>query len=437
MPAVSVIVQLLSRTRTGGVYALLQFPSGPLLPPDTRMVVAQIPGWHSGFVSAVHRDSVIASLAHRPSTDVWVNFDFHERFIESLGGTLTGIRQTMTLSPTNSTWLPTRDWPANRRTEGVAYAKAIEREDWVRRLRQWDLPSYSETVFAFRTERPLDRFLSSFAHALAASIPGSVLDVEPFGAADISPARGGAVHFGKTMAQELAVWPLAIPQLGERIDALHDIIIGSRALSEKIVSACAASSTPCELISLRTDGAYALIRLPSYLSVARSAPPAFQDCLACRTDDMRETPLRPEGIPEQELQGYRVRNSVYYTVRAYRFLCENGRLARNPAMVFERVIARSYCKMLGVDPRMMLVAPRQPEGRRGDRARIKFQYARLSPNLPTPQRIWCAHMNLWRRRYPAPPPEYLDLLTRLYFPTVDPQAPCPQFAEGRKHPFHG
>ena len=160
-----------------------------------------------------------------------------------MSGTPVSVVGLLTVSPTCDLWFKAENWLAGgERAVRNRKMNAKARELGLRHYKVSRAPSILEFVLETDTTEPKDKVLDACAEWLAAFIPKPLGPLAIFGCVD----AGGPEYFVKIESNVLMtehirmmanLRPPAYPELGQRFDALHPVMFGSKEVCEGIGAA--------------------------------------------------------------------------------------------------------------------------------------------------------------------------------------------------------
>ena len=208
-----------------------------------------------------------------------------------LGGSrvhIKSLESTLSISPTCALWFPTRDW----RTDGdrasdnrYSTAKSSEKAIEFHHIRT--KPSVFGLLVAVTTRLTQDVLLDECVDLLAKRLPPSLDGLQLFGCCDVVepifiPQLKSSVVMPQIFQVMMKVKPLAYPDLGNRFEALHPLMFGSKKLCVGISEALGKEAKLTTAIHARD---FAVVRLAPKCDV-ESARSRAADWLINGTDKL-------------------------------------------------------------------------------------------------------------------------------------------------------
>ncbi|MEJ0088210.1 MAG: hypothetical protein WDM80_00405 [Limisphaerales bacterium] len=177
---------------------------------------------------------------------------------------ITSLTGVFSPSPTCSLWLPTNDWKIDaERSSRNKYMTAQNKEEFLRFHHVTRKPSILEVAVAISTKSSPEIILKKCAGWFPKVLTKDLDKLKVFGCCDI----GGPELFVEFEASVLttehirvmaAVKPTAYPKLGERFEALHSLMFGSKRLCKGISKALGKEA---ELHAECSENDFAVVRL--------------------------------------------------------------------------------------------------------------------------------------------------------------------------------
>jgi hypothetical protein len=181
-------------------------------------------------------ESLIGRMAKKSFNLLEIVMDPIPKCVGWTSDRITSISGIFSPSPTSALWLRTRDWriDADRRSRN-SYMTAKTKEDVLDFHHISKEPSVLDLRLEIETESAQETVLNRCAEALVRSIPESLGKLHLFGCCDIVepvfiPQLKTSVLMPERVQVLMNIKPPAYSELGERFEALHPLMFGSKRL---------------------------------------------------------------------------------------------------------------------------------------------------------------------------------------------------------------
>jgi len=211
-------------------------------------------------------EALCSRMAKRPFNQLEIVLDSLPSRSGEAVGRITSLCGIFSPSPTSALWLPTKDWKIDAdRGSRDKYLTAKTKEDVLDFHRIAEKPSVFELHLEISTKMAKERVLDRYADAFVRIIPESIEKLHLFGCCDVVepvviPQLKTSVLMPERFQIMMNIKPPAYPELGDRFEALHSLMFGSRRLCEGLSSALGEQA---KLITSSNALDFAVVRLAS------------------------------------------------------------------------------------------------------------------------------------------------------------------------------
>lgn len=189
-------------------------------------------------------DALIAKLAKRRFNLVEVKLEGAELRLAGTFKVVKAVKGIFSPSATSELWLPTREWRTDAtRDADNRYMNARNREDVFKFLHISRVPSVLELLLEIDDKASLDDALDRCAEWITGTAPMGNSELKPFGCCDVvEPVFIPQLNRSILVPERFQIIPENVKpegysQLGDRFDALHPLMFGSKRLCKGISDA--------------------------------------------------------------------------------------------------------------------------------------------------------------------------------------------------------
>jgi hypothetical protein len=240
MKVVNFYFQFLTQNQTANVVRLLECAR---VVAQTQPLKGRVKLHAQGAVSYStfsELDSLVKRLREKRFNELDLMLDTSRLHLSGRDSQIESIECNLSVSPTCALWLPSGQWKTDGdRVSDNRYRTAKSHEDALSFHRVSREPSVFGASIALRTELNPGALFEGYADQLVTSLPEALNGLALFGCCDVVdpifiPQLGRSVAMPQMFHVMMKVKFAAYPELGERFEALHSLMFGSRRVCEGI-----------------------------------------------------------------------------------------------------------------------------------------------------------------------------------------------------------
>jgi hypothetical protein len=283
------------------------------------------------------------------------------------------VAAVLSISPTNTLWLPVSAAPRVDPEDASGRRSLASLESSLK----WNGVESAPTVLAVDVAAEVEPASTGWLEFFQVLFNEETLAVEPFGWVDYD-------SLGTHVFTQLAPWPRALSLLGSKLDALHPIMFGSRALCDEIAAALGPELVPLRYTVSAGRRSIEMVFL-SREELGKYEGRPFHFLVP------RDITTEARGADASSGE-YEVKGSVFLTRKRRRDLARTG-VPIEPRADYEPmlVVDEELCRMAGIDPDEFIEIDVHRRNRLAIQQQIKSSFDALDASLPLQERIWQAH----------------------------------------------
>lgn len=406
-----IYIQLISQDQTENVLNLLHFPSGLLLPTHATMKAFWTDGiqkYSSEYTDIKH---LLPSVINSKLDTLRNEYFLPDSNVQDI--TIRKAFQYLDMSATNTLWSSTKLWSDQERKKHHAAFLNLQGKDYS--LKQRGLSQYPTcltTYFEVIGHITLQDVQPWFTSMLAQSLNERLLSTLLFGAANYSIEPESEHKASLRILNNLDKSPPSIAALGQKADALHPWIIADTKLCQDI-SRLLPTEVRVVPIDCEPASSLSILEIPKAIAASPEAAEPARDFLICAIP--KDTSLRQ---PQDFGKRFSVSGATFFTQRHYNQLRVNDQIPPENSLKWLPLIHRRYCDMMKIDDLDMLVQSAYPENEKRLQEEIDSVFMSLSETMSVEERIWEAHVAVWKQQYPPRPQEFFILVHDMFFQNI-------------------
>ena len=404
-------VQLGSYEPGPDVLNLLLFPNPKILPDKYRISVKR---WSEGetyrnsFNSMDKMPQFLKKISTNTFNFIGAKIGFEPYKLSGKDIKIDAIYNVLYISPLNSLWGKASGYlldnlSADSIRSDFEYKEIFLRHDEINKY-----PTLLESQIVFESSLGKAELLNVWFELLKNSLRSSLLDIEPFGCADVSEMQKML-----NILQELTAYSKTYGDLDKRFDEIHDYLIGREDLCKQLTRAVGEKAIYTDI---KKDGTGSGVGLVCLLDKKGIDMKAVADCFVKRDSSTDADRSSAEGE-------YKIGNTWFHTQKRYQELLDKKLIPTSYLLkkktfpgdshIYFPVIKREYIESLGIDPDDLLMDSQAIVLVEKFYSQVDKNYDELSYITDEKEKIWKAHEKAYEILYYSQ--EQIDFIKKMHF----------------------